>query len=258
MLDVHPPHAPTHTWRDFLIHIATIVVGLLIAVGLEQTVEAIHHHHEREQFQQRMDATIETNLKLDQRDLRQLATMRAALLELRAAIAARRSGEPLAVEPPLTDRRMGTEIRLASLAPYEAAQANGVVALLPGDQIGLYNRVALQRGILHDTLVLWYRDILAFESFNERFVDSRGAYEMASIATNAELARLSPSELTEELGLVAMLIKEDDVLIGRLQIFDQQFQLIHAGAKDESDVLVDDQSFDNDPLSNNRKPLVQP
>jgi hypothetical protein len=24
MLDVHPPHNPTHTWPDFLIHIATI------------------------------------------------------------------------------------------------------------------------------------------------------------------------------------------------------------------------------------------
>jgi hypothetical protein len=106
--------------------------------------------------------------------------------------------------------------------------------------------------------VLWYRDILSFESFNEHFVDSRGVYEMGSIATNAELSRISPSELTEELSLVAMLIKEDDVLIGRLQIFDRQFQQIHAGAKDESDVLVDDQSFDNDPLSNNRKPLVQP
>jgi predicted secreted protein len=50
MLDVHPPHHPTHTWRDFFIHIATIVVGLLIAVCLEQGVEAIHRHHERQQL----------------------------------------------------------------------------------------------------------------------------------------------------------------------------------------------------------------
>lgn len=28
MLDVHPPHEATHTWTDFFIHIATIVVGL--------------------------------------------------------------------------------------------------------------------------------------------------------------------------------------------------------------------------------------
>jgi hypothetical protein len=46
MLDIHPPERAAHTWRDFFIHIATIVIGLLIAIGLEQTVEAIHHHRE--------------------------------------------------------------------------------------------------------------------------------------------------------------------------------------------------------------------
>jgi hypothetical protein len=32
MLDVHAPHEAVHTWRDFFIHIATIGLGLLIAV----------------------------------------------------------------------------------------------------------------------------------------------------------------------------------------------------------------------------------
>src|ERR1700678_2306891 len=46
MLDVHPAHHAASTWRDFFIHIATIVLGLLIAVSLEQTVEYIHHRGE--------------------------------------------------------------------------------------------------------------------------------------------------------------------------------------------------------------------
>jgi hypothetical protein len=50
MLDVHPPHEIAHTWRSFLIHIATIVIGLFIAVGLEQIVEFIHHRHQRAQL----------------------------------------------------------------------------------------------------------------------------------------------------------------------------------------------------------------
>ncbi len=45
MLDVHPAHHAASTWRDFFIHIATIVLGLCIAVGLEQTVEYFHHRH---------------------------------------------------------------------------------------------------------------------------------------------------------------------------------------------------------------------
>jgi hypothetical protein len=46
MLDVHAPHAAAHTWKDFLIHIAAIAIGLLIAVGLEQSVEFFHHRHQ--------------------------------------------------------------------------------------------------------------------------------------------------------------------------------------------------------------------
>ena len=46
MLDVHPAHHAATTWREFLIHIATIVLGLIIAVGLEQTVEFFHHRYQ--------------------------------------------------------------------------------------------------------------------------------------------------------------------------------------------------------------------
>src|SRR5882757_3227068 len=45
MLDIHPAHHAASTWRDFFIHIATIVIGLLIAIALEQTVEYFHHRH---------------------------------------------------------------------------------------------------------------------------------------------------------------------------------------------------------------------
>jgi hypothetical protein len=46
MLDVHAPHEDLHTWKSFFIHLATIVIGLLIAVGLEQTVEYFHHRQQ--------------------------------------------------------------------------------------------------------------------------------------------------------------------------------------------------------------------
>jgi len=46
MIDIHPAHHAATTWREFFIHIATIVLGLIIAVGLEQTVEYFHHRHQ--------------------------------------------------------------------------------------------------------------------------------------------------------------------------------------------------------------------
>jgi hypothetical protein len=45
MLDVHPPHEPVHGWRDFLLHLFTITIGLLIALSLEGLVEWQHHRH---------------------------------------------------------------------------------------------------------------------------------------------------------------------------------------------------------------------
>jgi hypothetical protein len=43
MREIHAPHETVHTWSAFFIHIATVVIGLLIAVGLEQIVEHFHH-----------------------------------------------------------------------------------------------------------------------------------------------------------------------------------------------------------------------
>ena len=43
-LDVHAPHHPIGGWKDFFIHLITITVGLLIAVGIEGMVE-LHHEH---------------------------------------------------------------------------------------------------------------------------------------------------------------------------------------------------------------------
>ena len=51
MLDVHPPHEKVHSWTQFFIHIAAITIGLLLALGLEQTVEYFHHRHQREQLE---------------------------------------------------------------------------------------------------------------------------------------------------------------------------------------------------------------
>lgn len=45
MIDVHPPHEAAHSWRDILIHLATITVGLFIALSLEGCVEWQHHRH---------------------------------------------------------------------------------------------------------------------------------------------------------------------------------------------------------------------
>ena len=42
-MDVHPPHEPIRSIKEFLVHILAISIGLLIALGLEASVEWAHH-----------------------------------------------------------------------------------------------------------------------------------------------------------------------------------------------------------------------
>lgn len=42
-MEIHKPHA-AKTWREFFIELATIIVGILIALSLEQLVESIREH----------------------------------------------------------------------------------------------------------------------------------------------------------------------------------------------------------------------
>ena len=60
VLDVHMPHA-AHTWKDFFIHLGTITAGLLIAISLEQSVEKLHHLHQRHELEASLRAEAAMN-----------------------------------------------------------------------------------------------------------------------------------------------------------------------------------------------------
>jgi len=63
MLDVHSPHEPVHGLRDFLLHIFTITIGLLIALSLEAGVESLHHRHIVAEARENIRHEIELNHK---------------------------------------------------------------------------------------------------------------------------------------------------------------------------------------------------
>ena len=44
-MEIHHKIKPPHGWREFLFEIGTIVLGVLLALGAEQTVEAMHRAH---------------------------------------------------------------------------------------------------------------------------------------------------------------------------------------------------------------------
>jgi hypothetical protein len=63
MLDVHTLTRKIHGLKDFLLHIFTITVGLLIALSLEHLVETRHHRHLVHQADAALHTEIEANAK---------------------------------------------------------------------------------------------------------------------------------------------------------------------------------------------------
>lgn len=72
MHDIHPPHSSGHGWREYFIHISIVVIGLLIALGMDQTVEYIHHRHEAQHAREMLTRELEANIKAERTLLRGL------------------------------------------------------------------------------------------------------------------------------------------------------------------------------------------
>lgn len=61
MLDVHPPHRAIHGWKDFLLHLLTITIGLLLALTLEGWLEGRHRRHLLHEAEAGLETEIRTN-----------------------------------------------------------------------------------------------------------------------------------------------------------------------------------------------------
>lgn len=132
MIDIHPPQKSDHTWTDFIIHIGTIAVGILIAIGLEQTVELIHRHHQRTELREGAitDARIYLRDVDQNRDAntRQVDDLTARIQQVRETISLHHPLPPPAYRPALSIET----IRLGNLA---AARSSGLIHLLSQDEI---------------------------------------------------------------------------------------------------------------------------
>jgi hypothetical protein len=63
VIDIHPPHQSAHSWRDIFVHLATITVGLFIALSLEGCVEWQHHRHLVHEARENIRSEMQDNQK---------------------------------------------------------------------------------------------------------------------------------------------------------------------------------------------------
>jgi len=141
-VDIHKPK-PWHGWREFLKEYATIVLGVLTAIGAEQAVESLHWH-------ERMQ-TAQENLR---EDLRQASAPAQSTVLLTACGDAMLDGLARALLKPGDDWRPPFVIHAGSrsvvfVAPtymlstesWRNAQADGTANHFPGHTQALYATV---------------------------------------------------------------------------------------------------------------------
>jgi len=160
MLDIHAPDQTVHTWKDFFIHIATIVVGLLIALSLEQTVEFLHHRHQRHQLDEALQRDGEANREYIKDDIAVAQGIMDWALGQASAL------EHAGPTGPLSLRHMPPGIIYSlNAGVWLSAKAGGLTSLLPA---GAQN---------------WLEDM--DNVYNQTFVSNAGAKGQLNLAYNA-------------------------------------------------------------------------
>jgi len=147
-MEIHPPQLGIHSWREFLLHMTTIVLGILIAIGLEQAVEWVHHRQERKQLQSELREEADHNRSLIAEDLK-LVSMETWTTEAMKIASAEHPGADGRIRfqlrrVPCTGGSLntpGVRYFAPSEAVWTAARESGLTALIPAPEARVYARL---------------------------------------------------------------------------------------------------------------------
>jgi hypothetical protein len=187
MLDVHTPHHAAGTWRDFFIHIATICVGLLLAIGLEQSVEAVHRQRERNELRESLRRESDQVVH-DCERVEPALTSEIQWHEQFADLLLKSSREhrPLGQVPPYTER----DFDIPDDPVYLAAKASNRLELLTQQEVQAYGELD---ATLRTTYIAYQHHREALDSDQKTF----GALPLSTpgLATDTNAIFRSPNAL---------------------------------------------------------------
>ena len=138
MIEVHPPNEPVHSWRDFLIHLATITIGLLIALSLEGCVEFWHHRSLVHEAEASMQIEIEANARELQRALEDV---RKEQDSLKNDIAVMKKIIANPKVPNKEDMTVNFRIRKFDDVSWKTSQSTGALSYMPYERAQEYARI---------------------------------------------------------------------------------------------------------------------
>ncbi len=153
-MDVHPPHEPIRSWQDFLLHLLTITVGLLIALALQAGVEELHYRHIVSEARANLRREILENQQTYAENLRSLQSDEEMLKHDIGQLRDLRAGKP----PEHLDLHWSFDWNSYVDAAWKSARDSGALAHMSPEALedysGVYNQQQyvneLGTGILFD------------------------------------------------------------------------------------------------------------
>lgn len=158
-VEIHRPK-PWHGWREFLKEIGTIVIGVLIALGAEQAVEALHWRHEVASERSALLDEARDNLSAVNYRIEEDACITRRLAEVEAALRRQAKGQPMGLRQPvgkppiwvattgswdiaLSDQALPHMARPEKLKFSDAFDAYKAFAQLRNEEDGIWRRLGL-------------------------------------------------------------------------------------------------------------------
>jgi len=137
MLDVHPPHEKMHGFKDFLLHLLTITIGLLIALGLEGCVE----HWKQRELKKDADTKLRQEIRDNAKEIASVhnanALEQANLKRIADFLSARKKNQSY------DSRQIRLDFTVGDLqsASWKTAAATGALGFMEYDQVQRYAAV---------------------------------------------------------------------------------------------------------------------
>lgn len=148
-MDVHPPHLPIHTWKDFLLHLLTITIGLFIALTLEASIESIHHRHLVREAHRSLRQEIEANHVRYANNLQWLRDNRLQLRRDMEQLRQLRDGKV----PDHPNLSWIWDWKSYNESAWDTARESGAVPYMTTDWISLYSSVYAQQQYINATVL---------------------------------------------------------------------------------------------------------
>jgi hypothetical protein len=211
-MDVHAPHEPVHTWKDFAIHLAIVTIGLFIALMMEAGVEYWHHRHVVAEARANIRQELEDNHKAAQENVKDLdRNIRAMESNIRTIhlLEQKPTGQNLSLVNSMQYSTMGD-------AAWSTARDTGALAYMPYAEV--------QR----------YADIYTEQSDVNQQADRAGHNEfqlLAPTVMGVDFKEMPPSEFEAMLHGSASSLLDLCVLRQLIEELDQQYVSDLGGAK---------------------------